>query len=106
MTLTRTLQEISAQCIPGFSLVAAFSSLSWRPSSTRKPKGSRGGSGHTAAVVSFLAAKMNGYYAGEGLDVELIAMRAPRRIWRSSAATSSFPQFRWPGLRPRCAARR
>ena len=33
--------------------------------------------GYTIAVVSFLAAKMNGYYAGEGLDVELIAMRAP-----------------------------
>jgi len=28
-------------------------------------------------VLSFLAAKMNGYYTGEGLDVELIAMRAP-----------------------------
>jgi ABC-type nitrate/sulfonate/bicarbonate transport system substrate-binding protein len=33
--------------------------------------------GYTIAVLSFLAAKMNGYYAGEGLDVELIAMRAP-----------------------------
>ncbi len=33
--------------------------------------------GYTIAVVSFLAAKMNGYYTGEGLDVELIAMRAP-----------------------------
>ncbi len=27
--------------------------------------------------ISFLTAKLNGYYAGEGLDVELIAMRAP-----------------------------
>jgi len=33
--------------------------------------------GYTIAVFSFLAAKMNGYYTGEGLDVELIAMRAP-----------------------------
>ncbi len=33
--------------------------------------------GYTIAVLSFLAAKMNGYYVGEGLDVELIAMRAP-----------------------------
>jgi NitT/TauT family transport system substrate-binding protein len=33
--------------------------------------------GYTIAVLSFLAAKMNGYYATEGLDVELIAMRAP-----------------------------
>lgn len=33
--------------------------------------------GYTIAVLSFLAAKMNGYYTAEGLDVELIAMRAP-----------------------------
>lgn len=33
--------------------------------------------GYTIAVLSFLAAKMNGYYAAENLDVELIAMRAP-----------------------------
>ncbi|HEX2928168.1 MAG TPA: ABC transporter substrate-binding protein, partial [Candidatus Binatia bacterium] len=33
--------------------------------------------GYTIAVLSFLAAKMNGYYSSEGLDVELIAMRAP-----------------------------
>jgi NitT/TauT family transport system substrate-binding protein len=33
--------------------------------------------GYTIAVLSFLAAKMNGYYASESLDVELIAMRAP-----------------------------
>lgn len=33
--------------------------------------------GYTIAVLSFLAAKMNGYYTSEGLDVELIAMRAP-----------------------------
>lgn len=33
--------------------------------------------GYTIAVLSFLAAKANGYYAAEGLDVELIAMRAP-----------------------------
>jgi ABC-type nitrate/sulfonate/bicarbonate transport system substrate-binding protein len=33
--------------------------------------------GYTIAVLSFLAAKMNGYYSAEGLDVELIAMRAP-----------------------------
>jgi len=33
--------------------------------------------GYTIAVLSFLVAKMNGYYTAEGLDVELIAMRAP-----------------------------
>jgi NitT/TauT family transport system substrate-binding protein len=33
--------------------------------------------GYTIAVLSLLAAKMNGYYAAEGLDAELIAMRAP-----------------------------
>ena len=33
--------------------------------------------GYTIAVLSFLTAKMNGYYVSEGLDVELIAMRAP-----------------------------
>src|SRR5688500_2471410 len=33
--------------------------------------------GYTIAVLSFLAAKMNGYYTVEGLDAELIAMRAP-----------------------------
>jgi NitT/TauT family transport system substrate-binding protein len=33
--------------------------------------------GYTIAVLSFLAAKSNGYYAAEGLDVELVAMRAP-----------------------------
>jgi NitT/TauT family transport system substrate-binding protein len=33
--------------------------------------------GYTIAVLSFLAAKTNGYYAAEGLDVELVAMRAP-----------------------------
>jgi NitT/TauT family transport system substrate-binding protein len=33
--------------------------------------------GYTIAVLSFLAAKTTGYYAAEGLDVELVAMRAP-----------------------------
>jgi NitT/TauT family transport system substrate-binding protein len=33
--------------------------------------------GYTIAVLSFLAAKASGYYTAEGLDVELIAMRAP-----------------------------
>jgi NitT/TauT family transport system substrate-binding protein len=33
--------------------------------------------GYTIAVLSFLIAKTNGYYTSEGLDVELIAMRAP-----------------------------
>ena len=33
--------------------------------------------GYTIAVLSFLAAKTDGYYTAEGLDVELIAMRAP-----------------------------
>src|SRR5262245_44636876 len=33
--------------------------------------------GYTIAVLSFLAAKTNGYYAAEGLDAELVAMLAP-----------------------------
>lgn len=33
--------------------------------------------GYTIAGISFLTARSNGYYAAEGLDVELIAMRAP-----------------------------
>ena len=33
--------------------------------------------GYTIAVLSFLAAKTSGYYTAEGLDVELVAMRAP-----------------------------
>jgi ABC-type nitrate/sulfonate/bicarbonate transport system substrate-binding protein len=33
--------------------------------------------GYTIAGLSFLTAKINGYYTSEGLDVELIAMRAP-----------------------------
>ena len=33
--------------------------------------------GYTIAVLSFLAAKTSGYYTVEGLDVELVAMRAP-----------------------------
>jgi len=33
--------------------------------------------GYTIAGISFLTAKLNGYYAADGLDVELIAMRAP-----------------------------
>ncbi|HEY6366365.1 MAG TPA: ABC transporter substrate-binding protein [Candidatus Binatia bacterium] len=33
--------------------------------------------GYTIAVLSFLAANTNGYYVAEGLDVELVAMRAP-----------------------------
>ena len=33
--------------------------------------------GYTIAVAPFLTAKLNGYYADEGLEVELIAMRAP-----------------------------
>ena len=33
--------------------------------------------GYTIAVLSFLAAKTSGYYTTEGLDVELVSMRAP-----------------------------
>jgi ABC-type nitrate/sulfonate/bicarbonate transport system substrate-binding protein len=33
--------------------------------------------GYTIAALSFLVAKTNGYYSAEGMDVELIAMRAP-----------------------------
>ena len=31
--------------------------------------------GYTISMISFLAAKMNGYYSAEGLDVDLIATR-------------------------------
>src|ERR1700739_3354089 len=33
--------------------------------------------GYTIAMVSLLAAKMNGYYVAEGLETELVAMQAP-----------------------------
>ena len=33
--------------------------------------------GYTIAMVSLLAAKLNGYYAAERLDVDLVAMQAP-----------------------------
>jgi ABC-type nitrate/sulfonate/bicarbonate transport system substrate-binding protein len=33
--------------------------------------------GYTIAVLSFFAAKTNGYFTAEGFEVELIAMRAP-----------------------------
>ena len=50
--------------------------------------------GHTIAGLSFLTAKLNGYYAGEGLDVELIAMRAPTAnlaVLSGSAEFSTVP---------------
>ena len=33
--------------------------------------------GYTVSMLPFFAAKMNGYYAAEGLDVDLLATRAP-----------------------------
>ena len=50
--------------------------------------------GYTIAVLSFLAAKLNGYYTAEGLDVELIAMRAPTAnvaVLSSSVEFSGVP---------------
>jgi cell division protein FtsW (lipid II flippase) len=47
--------------------------------------------GYTIAVLSFVAAKMNGYYTAEGLDVELIAMRL-RLMWRFLAVASNSPE--------------
>ncbi|MBI2532035.1 MAG: ABC transporter substrate-binding protein [Deltaproteobacteria bacterium] len=50
--------------------------------------------GHTIAGLSFLTAKLNGYYAGEGLDAELIAMRAPTAnlaVLSGSAEFSTVP---------------
>jgi ABC-type nitrate/sulfonate/bicarbonate transport system substrate-binding protein len=38
--------------------------------------------GYTIASAPFLAAHIKGYYAQEGLDAELISMRAPTLIWR------------------------
>ena len=34
--------------------------------------------GYTVSMLPFFAAKMNGYYAAEGLDVDLLATRARR----------------------------
>jgi len=50
--------------------------------------------GYTIAGISFLTAKLNGYYAAEGLDVELIAMRAPTAnlaVLSSSVEFSTVP---------------
>jgi NitT/TauT family transport system substrate-binding protein len=57
----------------GFLFVVAMT----RPGEAQTKKVRVAVPGYTIAVLSFLAAKMNGYYATEGLDVELIAMRAP-----------------------------
>lgn len=63
-----------------FSLViCAFLAISAEASSveaqTRKVRAAI--PGYTIAVLAYLGAKLNGYYADEGLDAELIAMRAP-----------------------------
>src|SRR5215510_6257393 len=57
----------------GLVLVAAFTSSG--AAQTKKVRVAI--PGYTIAMVSLLAAKMNGYYAGEGLETELVAMQAP-----------------------------
>lgn len=50
--------------------------------------------GHTIAGLSFFTAKLNGYYGNEGLDAELIAMRAPTAnlaVLSGSAEFSTVP---------------
>jgi NitT/TauT family transport system substrate-binding protein len=60
------------------ALSISFTSVSWFDYGEAQSKKVRVAiPGYTIAVLSFLAAKTNGYYAAEGLDVELVAMRAP-----------------------------
>jgi ABC-type nitrate/sulfonate/bicarbonate transport system substrate-binding protein len=54
--------------------------------------------GYTIAVLSLLAAKMNGYYAAEGLDAELIAMRAPTANLAVLSASVEFSAVPVAGL--------
>ena len=61
----------------GLLVLLLCSSLSCKRCRAQTPKVRVAVPGYTIAVLSFLAAKMNGYYTAEGLDVELIAMRAP-----------------------------
>src|SRR5262249_60661196 len=57
----------------GLVLVAAFTSSG--AAQTKKVRVAI--PGYTIAMVSLLAEKMNGYYAGDGLEAELVAMQAP-----------------------------
>ena len=57
----------------GLVLVAAFTN----PGVAQTKKVRIAIPGYTIAMVSLLAAKMNGYYTAEGLEVELVAMQAP-----------------------------
>ena len=57
----------------GLVLVAAFTN----PGVAQTKKVRIAIPGYTIAMVSLLAAKMNGYYVGEGLEAELVAMQAP-----------------------------
>ncbi|HYA27426.1 MAG TPA: ABC transporter substrate-binding protein [Acidobacteriota bacterium] len=54
--------------------------------------------GYTIAGLSFLTAKINGYYANEGLDVELIAMRAPTANLAVLSASVDFSTVPLAGL--------
>jgi ABC-type nitrate/sulfonate/bicarbonate transport system substrate-binding protein len=51
--------------------------------------------GYTIAVLSFLAAKANGYYASEGLDVELVAMRGPTANVAVLSGSVEFSAVLW-----------
>jgi ABC-type nitrate/sulfonate/bicarbonate transport system substrate-binding protein len=60
------------------ALSVCLTTICWFHHSEAQPKKVRVAiPSYTIAVLSFLAAKTNGYYAVEGLDVELVAMRAP-----------------------------
>ncbi|MGH7782503.1 MAG: ABC transporter substrate-binding protein [Candidatus Binatia bacterium] len=54
--------------------------------------------GYTIAIAPFLTAKLNGYYADEGLEVELIAMRAPTANLAVLAGNVAFSTVPLAGL--------
>jgi NitT/TauT family transport system substrate-binding protein len=69
----KIFRRVVIGCLCAFVIACAQSDLT--EAQTRKVRVAV--PGYTIAVLSFLAAQMNGYYTAEGLDVELIAMRAP-----------------------------
>src|SRR5215471_13968945 len=63
--------------VVALSVLLVITSVVVNPSEAQSKKVRVAIPGYTIAVLSFLAAQTNGYYAAEGLDVELVAMRAP-----------------------------
>jgi NitT/TauT family transport system substrate-binding protein len=70
---TRLRAYAAATCVAGLLMILAVTI----PARAQPKQVRVAVPGYTIAVLSFLAAKMNGYYTAEGLEVELIAMRAP-----------------------------